>query len=109
MYTDGSRLDPEEEDGPHRVGAAYWDPRGDGEPRTWRGTWTAGSHLTINRAELLAIHAALRARELNPPAKISICTDSLCSMYQISNMLTKPHTMEGHRHRDLLEGILSLV
>ncbi|KAK3254999.1 hypothetical protein CYMTET_35806 [Cymbomonas tetramitiformis] len=44
------------------VGAAYWHPRGDGSPRTWKGTWSAGPHLTINRAEILAIHAA-RARE----------------------------------------------
>ncbi|KAK3271966.1 hypothetical protein CYMTET_19711 [Cymbomonas tetramitiformis] len=109
LYTDGSRLDPEEEGGSHRVGAAYWDPRGDESPRTWRGTWSTGGHLTINRAELLAIHAALRARECSTPNAIAICTDSLCSMYQILNMLSRPHTMECHRHRDLLEDILSLV
>ncbi|KAK3249455.1 hypothetical protein CYMTET_41112 [Cymbomonas tetramitiformis] len=109
LYTDGSRLDPEEEGGLHRVGAAYWDPRGDENPRTWRGTWSTGGHLTINRAELLAIHAALRARERTTPGEIAICTDSLCSMYQILNMLSRPHTMECHRHRDLLEDILSLV
>ncbi|KAK3262048.1 hypothetical protein CYMTET_29078 [Cymbomonas tetramitiformis] len=109
LYTDGPRLDPEEEGGLHRVGAAYWDPRGDENPRTWRGTWSTGGHLTINRAELLAIHAALRARERTTPGEIAICTDSLCSMYQILNMLSRPHTMECHRHRDLLEDILSLV
>ncbi|KAK3265738.1 hypothetical protein CYMTET_25594 [Cymbomonas tetramitiformis] len=109
LYTDGSRLDPEEEGGLHRVGAAYWDPRGDENPRTWRGTWSTGGHLTINRAELLAIHAALRARERTTPGEIAICTDSLCSMHQILNMLSRPHTMECHRHRDLLEDILSLV
>ncbi|KAK3265240.1 hypothetical protein CYMTET_26063 [Cymbomonas tetramitiformis] len=34
LYTDGSRLDPEGEEDPHRVGAAYWDPGGDAEPGT---------------------------------------------------------------------------
>eukprot|EP00854_Cymbomonas_tetramitiformis_P013659 gene13659-16142_t len=86
------------------MGAAYYDPRGDGEPGIWQGTWTEGGHLTINRGELVAIHAALRARELTPPTSVG-----LCSMYRIRNMLVRPHIMDGHRHRDLREDILFLV
>ncbi|MGQ2964155.1 MAG: ribonuclease H family protein, partial [Agrobacterium sp.] len=58
---------------------------------------------TINRAELTAIHAALKAGAKR------IATDSLCSLYQIRRALANPMSLITHRHNDILTAIATLI
>ncbi|KAJ9524377.1 hypothetical protein QJQ45_008576 [Haematococcus lacustris] len=58
---------------------------------------------TINRAELTAIHAALKAGAKR------IATDSLCSLYQIRRALANPMSLITHRHNDILTDIATLI
>ncbi|KAJ9511399.1 hypothetical protein QJQ45_029789 [Haematococcus lacustris] len=58
---------------------------------------------TINRAELTAIHAALKAGAKR------IATDSLCSLYQIRRALANPMSLINHRHNDILTDIATLI
>ncbi|KAJ9531789.1 hypothetical protein QJQ45_021938 [Haematococcus lacustris] len=58
---------------------------------------------TINRAELTAIHAALKAGAKR------IATDSLCSLYQIRRALANPMSLITHRHNDILADIATLI
>ncbi|KAJ9533254.1 hypothetical protein QJQ45_018376 [Haematococcus lacustris] len=58
---------------------------------------------TINKAELTAIHAALKAGAKR------IATDSLCSLYQIRRALANPMSLITHRHNDILTAIATLI
>ncbi|KAJ9516566.1 hypothetical protein QJQ45_015254, partial [Haematococcus lacustris] len=58
---------------------------------------------TINRAELTAIHAALKAGAKR------IATDSLCSLYQIRRALANPMSLITHKHNDILTAIATLI
>ncbi|KAJ9528726.1 hypothetical protein QJQ45_020662 [Haematococcus lacustris] len=58
---------------------------------------------TINKAELTAIHAALKA------GATRIATDSLCSIYQIRRALANPMSLITHRHNDILTAIATLI
>ncbi|KAL6755948.1 hypothetical protein V8C86DRAFT_3158067 [Haematococcus lacustris] len=58
---------------------------------------------TINRAELTAIHAALKAGAKR------IATDSLCSLYQIRKALANPMSLITHKHNDILTAIATLI
>ncbi|KAJ9507899.1 hypothetical protein QJQ45_021245, partial [Haematococcus lacustris] len=58
---------------------------------------------TINKAELTAIHAALKAGAKR------IATDSLCSLYQIRRALANPMSLITHRHNDILAAIATLI
>ncbi|KAL6744802.1 hypothetical protein V8C86DRAFT_3126514 [Haematococcus lacustris] len=58
---------------------------------------------TINKAELTAIHAALKAGAKR------IATDSLCSLYQIRRALANPMSLITPRHNDILTAIAALI
>ncbi|KAJ9524897.1 hypothetical protein QJQ45_002964 [Haematococcus lacustris] len=64
---------------------------------------TVALNNTINKAELTAIHAALKAG-----AKC-IATDSLNSLYQIRRALANPMSLITHRHNDILTAIATLI
>ena len=62
---------------------------------------------TMTRAELAAIQAALTT---SPPAhNIHILTDSLASIYMISNKIYKPSKQFGHCSKDILQDIVDLI
>jgi hypothetical protein len=84
-YTDGSCLDTEAGQG---IGAAPAGPNGG--PQQWAiDPCGAGPTNTINRAELAAILRALQAPEQDTPApgRVTIATDSACSLFQIRQQL----------------------
>ncbi|MGQ3192962.1 hypothetical protein, partial [Neoaquamicrobium sediminum] len=58
---------------------------------------------TINKVELTAIHAALKAGAKR------IATESLCSLYQIRRVLVNPMSLITHRHNDILTAIATLI
>jgi len=59
---------------------------------------------TITRAEGSAIWLALRDR-----LGTAIATDSATMLYQISNMLMRPHSMRHNRNKALVEEIVDLI
>ena len=111
-YTDGSCIQTKQEG--QKIGAATVKliP---GEGNSYTATYIdpAGHGLTntINRAELAAIHAAicstLRQEPLEQP--LHILTDSLASIYMISNTIYKPTTQFGHTQGDVLQDIVHLL
>ena len=105
-YTDGSLLKPAGKDtAPGSIGAAVYVPS--------KGDRAANTHLvapggegpswTISRAELAAIWAALSK------GYTTICTDSLASIWLIQAAACDPMRLRRHKHRPLLEAIVSLI
>ncbi|KAJ9528788.1 hypothetical protein QJQ45_000017 [Haematococcus lacustris] len=98
-YTDGSCIKTSEPD-PARVGAGVYIPES-------KALLTIAmndlENNTINKAELTAIHAALKAGARR------IATDSLCSLYQIRRALANPMSLINHRHNDILTDIATLI
>ncbi|KAJ9535022.1 hypothetical protein QJQ45_029710, partial [Haematococcus lacustris] len=98
-YTDGSCIKTPEPD-PARVGAGVYIPES-------KALLTIAmndlENNTINKAELTAIHAALKAGARR------IATDSLCSLYQIRRALANPMSLINHRHNDILTDIATLI
>ncbi|KAJ9521339.1 hypothetical protein QJQ45_001283 [Haematococcus lacustris] len=98
-YSDGSCIKPSGAH-PERVGAGVYIPENNvlvtvamDDPES----------NTINKAELTAIHAALKA------GVNRIATDSLCSIYQIRRALANPMSLITHRHNDILTAIATLI
>ncbi|KAJ9522142.1 hypothetical protein QJQ45_005142 [Haematococcus lacustris] len=98
-YSDGSCIKTSEA-APARVGAGVYIPETNvlitvalDDPES----------NTINKAELTAIHAALKA------GATRIATDSLCSIYQIRRALANPMSLITHRHNDILTAIATLI
>ncbi|KAJ9521115.1 hypothetical protein QJQ45_022874 [Haematococcus lacustris] len=98
-YSDGSCIKTSGAD-PARVGAGVYIPENNilitvalDDPES----------NTINKAELTAIYAALKAGAKR------IATDSLCSLYQIRRALANPMSLITHRHKDILTAIATLI
>ncbi|KAJ9525591.1 hypothetical protein QJQ45_003392 [Haematococcus lacustris] len=98
-YSDGSCIKASGAD-PARVGAGVYIPENNilitvalDNPES----------NTINKAELTAIYAALKAGAKR------IATDSLCSLYQIRRALANPMSLITHRHNDILTAIATLI
>ncbi|KAJ9517856.1 hypothetical protein QJQ45_004218 [Haematococcus lacustris] len=98
-YSDGSCIKASGAD-PARVGAGVYIPENNilitvalDNPES----------NTINKAELTAIYAALKAGAKR------IATDSLCSLYQIRRSLANPMSLITHRHNDILTAIATLI
>ncbi|KAK3234388.1 hypothetical protein CYMTET_55330 [Cymbomonas tetramitiformis] len=109
VYTDGSQRKVKKENGEVEevTAAGVWDPRG-GRAASHMQRWT-GRCQTVNRAELTAIYMALTLDSNSGKEKVSICTDSLTSLYQIQNMKRRPHMLERHVHRDILWKIMKQI
>jgi ribonuclease HI len=109
-YMDGSCLDTE---AGQRIGAAVVRPAGpNGGPQQWAvDPCGAGPTNTINRAELAAILRALQAAEQDTPApgRVTIATDSACSLFQIRQQLSTPKTLLLSKHRELLREIARVI
>ncbi|KAJ9532315.1 hypothetical protein QJQ45_010378 [Haematococcus lacustris] len=98
-YTDGSCIKTSEPD-PARVGAGVYIPESNALLTIAMNDL---ENNTINKAELTAIHAALKAGARR------IATDSLCSLYQIRRALANPMSLINHRHNDILTDIATLI
>ncbi|KAJ9519129.1 hypothetical protein QJQ45_007679 [Haematococcus lacustris] len=98
-YTDGSCIKTSEPD-PARVGAGVYIPESNALLTIAMNDL---ENNTINKAELTAIHAALKAGARR------IATDSLCSLYQIRRALANPMSLIKHRHNDILADIATLI
>ncbi|KAJ9520265.1 hypothetical protein QJQ45_030292, partial [Haematococcus lacustris] len=98
-YTDGSCIKTSEPD-PARVGAGVYIPESNALLTI---AMNDPENNTINKAELTAIHAALKAGARR------IATDSLCSLYQIRRALANPMSLINHRHNDILTDIATLI
>ncbi|KAJ9526344.1 hypothetical protein QJQ45_009821 [Haematococcus lacustris] len=98
-YTDGSCIKTSEP-APARVGAGVYIPENNALITI---ALNDPENNTINKAELTAIHAALKAGARR------IATDSLCSLYQIRRALAKPMSLINHRHNDILTDIATLI
>ncbi|KAJ9513531.1 hypothetical protein QJQ45_006180 [Haematococcus lacustris] len=97
-YTDGSCMQGTDRAPSRKVGAGVYTPENDE-----RLTIALPDHNTINRAELAAIHAAIKSGATH------IATDSLCSIYQIRRALANPMSIRTHHHRDILADIATLI
>ncbi|KAJ9505970.1 hypothetical protein QJQ45_002733 [Haematococcus lacustris] len=97
-YTDGSCMQGTDRAPSRKVGAGVYTPVNDE-----RLTIALPDHSTINRAELAAIHAAIKSGATH------IATDSLCSIYQIRRALANPMSLRTHPHRDILADIATLI
>ncbi|KAJ9525558.1 hypothetical protein QJQ45_003065 [Haematococcus lacustris] len=97
-YTDGSCMQGTDRAPSRKVGAGVYTPENDE-----RLTIALPDHSTINRAELVAIHAAIKSGATH------IATDSLCSIYQIRRALANPMSLRTHHHRDILADIATLI
>ncbi|KAJ9511735.1 hypothetical protein QJQ45_022599 [Haematococcus lacustris] len=97
-YTDGSCMQETDRAPSRKVGAGVYTPENDE-----RLTIALPDHSTINRAELAAIHAAIKSGATH------IATDSLCSIYQIRRALANPMSLRTHHHRDILADIATLI
>ncbi|KAJ9534665.1 hypothetical protein QJQ45_002921 [Haematococcus lacustris] len=97
-YTDGSCMQGTDRAPSRKVGAGVYTPENDE-----RLTIALPDHSTINRAELAAIHAAIKSGATH------IATDSLCSIYQIRRALANPMSLRTHHHRDILADIATLI
>ncbi|KAJ9516740.1 hypothetical protein QJQ45_027152, partial [Haematococcus lacustris] len=97
-YTDGSCMQGADRAPSRKVGAGVYTPVNDE-----RLTIALPDHSTINRAELAAIHAAIKSGATH------IATDSLCSIYQIRRALANPMSLRTHHHRDILADIATLI
>ncbi|MGQ2964109.1 MAG: ribonuclease H family protein [Agrobacterium sp.] len=98
-YTDGSCIKTSEP-APARVGAGVYIPENNALITI---ALNDPENNTINKAELTAIHAALKAGARR------IATDSLCSLYQIRRALANPMSLINHRHNDILTDIATLI
>ncbi|KAJ9513525.1 hypothetical protein QJQ45_006167 [Haematococcus lacustris] len=98
-YTDGSCIKTSEP-APARVGAGVYIPENNALTTI---ALNDPENNTINKAELTAIHAALKAGARR------IATDSLCSLYQIRRALANPMSLINHRHNDILTDIATLI
>ncbi|KAJ9517037.1 hypothetical protein QJQ45_002548 [Haematococcus lacustris] len=98
-YTDGSCIKTSEPD-PARIGAGVYIPESNALLTI---AMNDPENNTINKAELTAIHAALKAGARR------IATDSLCSLYQIRRALANPMSLINHRHNDILTDIATLI
>ncbi|KAJ9511604.1 hypothetical protein QJQ45_007365 [Haematococcus lacustris] len=97
-YTNGSCMQGTDRAPARKVGAGVYTPVNDE-----RLTIALPDHSTINRAELAAIHAAIKSGATH------IATDSLCSIYQIRRALANPMSLRTHPHRDILADIATLI
>ncbi|KAJ9517101.1 hypothetical protein QJQ45_002614 [Haematococcus lacustris] len=98
-YTNGSCIKTSEP-APARVGAGVYIPENNALITI---ALNDPENNTINKAELTAIHAALKAGARR------IATDSLCSLYQIRRALANPMSLINHRHNDILTDIATLI
>ncbi|KAJ9533485.1 hypothetical protein QJQ45_026526 [Haematococcus lacustris] len=98
-YTDGSCIKTSEP-APARVGAGVYIPENNALITI---ALNDPENNTINKAELTAIHAAIKAGARR------IATDSLCSLYQIRRALANPMSLINHRHNDILTDIATLI
>ena len=104
IYTDGSCI-PDPETGGNLLGAAAYKPD---ENRTlYIDPHGHGPSNTINRAELSAIHMALRTFPVNQ--QLQIYTDSLCSMQLIRKVLYNPRACKLHVHGHILMDIRDAI
>ena len=66
-----------------------------------------GSTHTNNRAELIALHAALTAYPADQD--LTIYTDSLCSIQNIKKMMDKPDMMRESNHKAVVEQLVQTL
>ena len=102
IYTDGSET--KQPQGPSLLGAGIYVV---GHNSILINPGGIGSSRTNNRAELSAIHIALR--ETPADEHITLYTDSLGSIHNIRNMINTPHRMNEAIHREMLESIARLL
>ena len=67
-----------------------------------------GPTNTSNRAEMSAVHMALRDLATHREDLV-IMTDSLCTLQLINKMRRCPHLLKTAKHRELLESIIELI
>jgi ribonuclease HI/exonuclease III len=107
IYTDGSCIAVPNSN-VQQIGAGVYDAR-DNYIEHRVNPAGHGATNTINRAELSAIHCALAAVVTARDRDITICTDSLCSLYQIRKIISEPARMRFSKHMHQLINIRNLL